>query len=101
MHPPDSRLSSGNRKIQNIFVCEREREKFELTLRLSLKEELLLGRANIHLALFSIPSTAVATAYAVSSLLSLSLSSVYNEITQKKNKEDKNHNSSSNKEEKQ
>jgi hypothetical protein len=80
-------------------VREREREKFELTLRLSLKEELLLGRANIYLALFSILSPAVATAYAVSSLLSLS--SVYNEITQKKNKEDKNHNSSSNKEEKQ
>jgi hypothetical protein len=57
---------------------------------LSLKEELLLSRANIQLALFSILFTAaaVAAAYALSSLFSLSLalllSFVFNGITQKK-----------------
>ncbi len=70
---------------------------------LSLKEELLLSRANIQLALFSILFTAavaaVAAAYALSSPLSLSL--LYTIESYKKSKEDKNHNSSSNKEEKQ
>ncbi len=75
--------TSGYRaEIITQWICasEREREraqrkKFELTLMLSLKEELLLSRANIQFALFSILFTAaaVATAYALSSPPSLSL----------------------------